>query len=262
MLQKLRRINSLLRLFGLDVQMTLQSAMAMPWFLRSYGSFRRTLSDAKFPLGKWYPCLHDRSEESGVASGGYFHQDLLVARRIFERQPRRHADFGSRIDGFVAHVAAFREIDVFDIRPLHTDARNIHFKQLDLMHGLDQSLLGHYDSVSCLHALEHFGLGRYGDELDYQGHLKGFEAISKSLSKSGIFYLSVPLGPQRIEFNAHRVFSVEYLRGMCESNYDIERVSYVDDEGRLFEDISLDLQSAKSNFDCHYGVIIFELRKK
>ena len=35
------------------------------------------------------------------------------------------------------------------------------------------------DSISCLHALEHFGLGRYNDPLDPNGHLKGFNNISK-----------------------------------------------------------------------------------
>jgi len=27
-------------------------------------------------------------------------------------------DIGSRVDGFVAHVASFREIEVFDVRPI------------------------------------------------------------------------------------------------------------------------------------------------
>ena len=37
----------------------------------------------------------------------YFHQDFVVARKIFERNPRLHIDVGSRVDGFVAHVATF-----------------------------------------------------------------------------------------------------------------------------------------------------------
>jgi hypothetical protein len=32
---------------------------------------------------------------------------------------------------------------------------------------------GYCDSLSCLHALEHFGLGRYGDPIDPRGHEKG-----------------------------------------------------------------------------------------
>jgi len=53
--------------------------------------------------------LEERGVVSGSASGHYFHEDLLVARRIHKRNLRRYIDVGSRIDGFVAHVASFRE---------------------------------------------------------------------------------------------------------------------------------------------------------
>jgi len=58
--------------------------------------------------------LTDRFDPGGDASGHYFHQDLIVARRIFERDPRKHVDVGSRIDGFVAHLAVFRQVEVID----------------------------------------------------------------------------------------------------------------------------------------------------
>jgi hypothetical protein len=64
------------------------------------------------------PCLYDRSEEGGTASGEYFWQDLYIAQKIFKVNPHRHVDIGSRIDGFTAHVASFREIKVFDIEGL------------------------------------------------------------------------------------------------------------------------------------------------
>lgn len=130
------------------------------------------------------------------------------------------------------------------------------------MKDVDAGLVGLYDSISCLHALEHFGLGRYGDDLDYYGYLNGFNSMSKMLSSGGSFYLSVPMGPQRIEFNAHRVFSLHYLRIMCESEYEIERFSYVDDQGELFEDVSFTSSAASRNYDCHFGLAILELKKK
>jgi hypothetical protein len=258
------RLESLLALFGIDPAKMAQSTCALRWFIRDYRTFKsaHVESGSDFEFGKLYPCLDDRSEQSGSASGGYFHGDLLVARRVFDRQPIRHADIGSRIDGFVAHVAAFRQIDVFDIRPLQSEVTNIHFKQIDLTKGVDANLVNHYDSVSCLHALEHFGLGRYGDDLDYHGYRKGFQAISKIVAPGGTFYLSVPMGPQRIEFNAHRVFSISYLRQMCEPLYKIARFSYVDDDGGLFEDVAFDSPAASRNYNCHYGLAIFELIKK
>ena len=78
--------------------------------------------------------LFDYSGNAGDQTGHYFHQDLLVAKFINDNKPKRHVDVASRIDGFVAHVASFREIEVLDIRPLpKSQHKNIKFKQTDLM---------------------------------------------------------------------------------------------------------------------------------
>jgi hypothetical protein len=73
-----------------------------------------------------YPILTDYEEQAGAARSQYFHQDLLVATFIFKANPERHIDIASRIDGFVAHVASFRKIEVMDVRPLeNTSHENI-----------------------------------------------------------------------------------------------------------------------------------------
>jgi hypothetical protein len=253
-----------LRRVGIDLARARQGVSELSWFLNSWRKFKRLhmQSKADFVLGTLYPCLYNRSEEGGSASGHYFFQDLYVAKRVYERKPLRHADVGSRIDGFVAHVAAFREIDVFDIRPLTNSVENITFRSLDFTKEVPAALCGFYDSVSCLHALEHFGLGRYGDDLDYDGHRKGFKAISKLVAARGTFYLSVPMGPQRIEFNAHRVFSLPYMRELCETEYKITCFSYVDDNGLLHRDTPFDTPAADRNYGCNFGLAIFELQKK
>jgi SAM-dependent methyltransferase len=235
----------------------------MPSFLKDYRDIRRQAkqSGMVFPFGNFYPCIEDRYEKSGVASGHYFHQDLLVANRIFINKPGKHVDIGSRIDGFVAHVASFRGIEVFDIRELTAMIPNVNFRRLDITNR-DFVLSDYCDSVSCLHALEHFGLGRYGDRVDYNGHLLGWENIYKMLKKGGKCYFSVPLGKQRIEFNAHRVFSVEYLVNvMIGSRYKIDSFSYVNDQGNLVRNALLDEGSVKDSFSLNYGCGIFELSK-
>ena len=75
--------------------------------LREYGELKRQNCAAGRPFCIRFsmPCLGDRYDPSGAASGHYFYQDLLVARRIYERRPVRHVDVASRVDGFVAHVA-------------------------------------------------------------------------------------------------------------------------------------------------------------
>lgn len=164
-------------------------------------------------MGRTFAILDEKNAFSGTAKGHYFHQDIFVANRIFRAVPERHVDVGSRIDRFVAHVAAFRQIEVFDIRPLVAKTHDIHFRQIDLADELPDEFVGCTDSLSCLHTVEHFGLGRYGDRIQYDGHRVGLRNLTRVLCAGGTLCFSVPIGPQRVEFNAHRVFSIRYLLG-------------------------------------------------
>jgi SAM-dependent methyltransferase len=255
-----RRFNQLLVLAGLEPLRLLHTARTLPMYLRNYRAYRRLQrgpAPPDFPVTHRIPMLHDRMATAG-RRGAYFHQDLLVARRILERRPRRHVDIGSRIDGFVAHVALFREIEVLDIRPMNEQILNIVFRQIDFMRE-DQPLTDYCDSVSCLHALEHFGLGRYGDPVDPHGHLKGFRNLHRILQMGGTCYLSVPMGPQRTEFDSQRVFSLDYLLRMVSDGFRLERFSYVDDAGALHEDVALTPELVAADCDCILGCAILEL---
>ena len=249
---------------GFDPRAMARSLAGLPGYVSDLAKLRAQRSSARraFPFASLYPCLGEASSESGVASGHYFHQDLLVARRINLNNPEIHVDVGSRIDGFVAHVAAFRPIEVFDIRPQTNDIPNMKFVQVDLMSPLGPDLVDHCDSLSCLHALEHFGLGRYGDPVDYDGYLHGLENLGHILKAGGKLYLSVPIGPQRIEFNAHRVFSVAYLLECLAETYRVDSFSFVDDRGALHEDVPLAASDVAADFGCELGCGIFELTKK
>jgi hypothetical protein len=215
----------------------------------------------EWPINLRAPCLSDWAQQSGVASGQYFHQDLLVAQRIFQNNPVRHVDVGSRIDGFVAHVASFRKIEVFDIRTLTVNVQNIEFRQCDLME-LPSELVGYTDSLSCLHALEHFGLGRYNDPIRYDGYEIGLRNLMRLLRADGVLYLSVPIGPQRIEFNGHRVFSIQTILGLAAPMLELRRLSYVDDAGDLHDDVPLEASEIARSFGVHYGCAIFEFVKR
>ncbi len=252
---------TILTLLGYDPRVTINFFRGILPYYRDLKRLKRQKgTDKDFPFGFLTPSLGDRYAEAGTMYGHYFHQDLLVARRIFENKPKKHVDIGSRIDGFVAHVASFREIEIFDIRPEKRVVKNISFKQADLTK-LSPALDNYCDSISSLHAIEHFGLGRYGDPIDYNGHLKALDNIYRMLKKGGKFYFSVPIGKQRIEFNAQRVFSVAYLLQLLKEKYNIDRFSYVDDAGHLYEDRKLDQEGVKINFRCDYGCGIFELTK-
>ena len=220
--------------FGIDVLRIIRVLTRVPTYIKDLFKFKRNYHGRLELL----PCLTDWNEEGGTAIGEYFWQDLYVARKIHDANPLKHVDIGSRVDGFVAHVASFRELEVLDIRPISADVPGVVFKQADLMR-LDQVFVDYCDSASCLHALEHFGLGRYGDPINPYGHEAGLQNMAKILSPGGMYYLSVPIGLERVEFNGHRVFdpkTIIQLAGV--SKLVLKSFAYVGSSGQLLESIS------------------------
>jgi len=259
--RNLIRFYNLIRLFGFDPISFINSLRGLRFYFRDYSKIKKQKGlDSKFYFGRKYPILGERFSESGTMSGHYFHQDLFVASKIFMNNPKRHLDIGSRTDGFVAHVAVFRRIEIIDIREQTSKVNNIVFRKADLMQ-LPDDMINACDSISSLHAIEHFGLGRYGDPVDYNGYLKAIDNITKILQTGGKFYFSVPIGNQRIEFNAHRVFSVRYLLDLFRESFILNSFSFVDDKGDFFENNELTQIEIDRNYGCYYGCGIFELTK-
>ena len=203
---------------GIDPIRFFRSIRGLPYFLSDWFIFRRNY----FGRLTFSPYLHDRFLEGGFTKSEYFWQDLLVAQWIYKNNPLKHVDVGSRVDGFIAHVASFRQIEVIDVRPISASIPGVTFSQGDLMKesplSKDLKGVGYCDSLSCLHALEHFGLGRYGDPIDILGPEKGLANMVKLLKKSGTFYLSLPIGQERVEFNANKVFDPKYIIKISKEN--------------------------------------------
>jgi hypothetical protein len=206
-----------------------------------------------------FPCLHDFYGPSGVARGHYFHQDLYIAQKIFQKNPIKHVDFGSRVDGFVAHVASFREIEVLDIRPLPQGIPSIVFHSCDLLN-VPAKFREYCDSLSCLHVLEHIGLGRYGDPIDIHGHSTGLLNLAQVLKPGGTLYLSMPFGVERIEYNAHRIFHLGAVRDLIERSFEIIDFAIVDDAGELHKNADLN-STVESSDHYRFALAIFEMRK-
>lgn len=228
----------------------------IPRYMRESREFRRKGGTVDI----WSPVLQDYEESAGTARGHYFHQDLLVASKIFRNDPKSHVDVGSRIDGFVAHVAAFRKIQIIDIRALDEVGHpNIEFLQKDLLQD-DCTLNDLADSVSCLHALEHFGLGRYGDPIDPNGHRKGLKSLTKMVSPGGRLYLGLPIaGVNQVHFNAQRIFSVQEILSWSEISdcFNLEGFDFVDDAGDLIRNADPSAVPMRLKFGCG----IFEFKR-
>jgi len=219
--------------FGVDLLKTLAGLRGLPAFFRGLAKFRDGYC-GKFVFN---PYSGDRYKGGVSTKNEYFWQDLLVAQRIFQYQPSRHVDGGSRIDGFFAHVAGFRHMEIFDTRPVTSDIPGVVFKQANLMSvdlaaALSNGGKGYCDSLSCLHGIEHFGLGRYGDPVDPLCYRRGIENPSKLLLSGGRLYLSAPIGSERVEFNANWVFDPNNILGIANAaGLRVDELTFLDQQG-------------------------------
>jgi hypothetical protein len=110
-------------------------------------------------------------------------------------------------------------------------------------------------SLSCLHVIEHIGLGRYGDPIDAKGAQKACVELERILAANGTLYLSVPVGKPRIEFNAHRILDPRAVTILFPSCHLID-FSFVDDKGILHANVPL--SAARQS---HYACGMFRLKK-
>jgi hypothetical protein len=242
---------------GFDPPKFTRAISSLPKYFKNFYQFKKNCQEKI----EFVPCLHDWYEEAGSTHDEYFWQDLLVARMINSQNPIRHVDIGSRIDGFIAHVASFRDIEVFDVRPITSSIPGIIFKQANLMNQLSE-FENYCDSLSCLHALEHFGLGRYGDPIDPDGYKLGFTNIVKILKVGGLFYLSVPIGVNRVEFNANRVFDPKIILKLAsEHNLNLEELNVIYPGGNV-KKIEANGENINELSSIRYAVGIFTLKKK
>lgn len=64
------------------------------------------------------------------------------------------------------------------------------------------------DVITSLHAIEHFGLGRYGDTLDYFGDQKAIKEFNRVLRTGGHLITGVPAAKiSKLEFNGERIYN-------------------------------------------------------
>lgn len=242
---------------GIDLRKTRNAMRDIPYFFATLREYRRSQNGPEFKveLKNLYPILTDRRDSAGSAGGHYFHQDLWAAKRIFANRPESHYDVGSRVDGFIAHLLTFMQVSQIDIRPLKSTVAGLHFVQDDatMMRSFADNSV---HSLSSLHVVEHFGLGRYGDPVDHEAWKRALHSFSRILAPSGHLYLSMPVGRERLEFNAQRVLLPKSVLRECQG---LRLLSFgaILDDGCLSEDIEL---SAVSNQDFACG--LFEFTKE
>lgn len=218
-------------------------------FLLNLREYKKTAGKIDQSIPKWknaYPQLDDRYKESGSLPGHYFFQDLWAAKLVYQSNERIHFDVGSSVEGFIAHIAVFCNVKIIDIRPQSLKIENVEFIQGDVtnLNFPDNSVR----SLSCLHAAEHIGLGRYGDKIDPLGTKRAAEELQRVLAKNASLFFSVPIGKERICFNAHRVFAPKTILQYF-NNLSLQSFSVVDDNGEYIEKAEMD-KYTEADYSC------------
>lgn len=208
------------------------------WFTRDLVNFKRKSRGTKLFSLNLYPVLQDKVDFTPF-DAHYFYQQLWVFEKVLEDRPKVHMDVGStyEMSGYISKIT--KSIFV-DLRPIKADLENLEVVEGDILNlpFEDDSI----PSLSCLHVVEHVGLGRYGDPIDPLGSAKACGELMRVLARGGKLYFSVPIGKSRVCFNAHRVFDpqtiLDYFQGLA-----LVEFSVVDDVGKFHADVSpLDYQ--------------------
>jgi len=178
----------------------------------------------------------------------YIYHPAWAARILAETKPASHTDISSTLH-FCSIVSAFIPVDFYDYRPARLQLSHLASGKADLaaLPFPDQSVA----SLSCMHVVEHIGLGRYGDALDPGGDQKAMRELTRVLAGGGSLLFAAPIGQPKIIFNAHRIYSyrqvVEGFQGLK-----LHKFSLIPDnalEAGMIEEATED-QAGRQSYGC------------
>lgn len=176
-------------------------------FKKSYRDFLKSIKgENRFELN-WkdrYPCLNDNTSYTGF-DRHYIYHPAWAARIIRKIAPEIHVDISSTLY-FASILSAFVPVRFYDFRPANLNLSELESLKANLLNldFPDNSIA----SLSCMHTVEHIGLGRYGDPIDYNGDIKAMSELARVLAPDGNLLFVVPVGDKSIiQFNAHRIYS-------------------------------------------------------
>jgi SAM-dependent methyltransferase len=184
--------------------------IALPRFVTDCIKFKRRSSKEKrfsVNLTDLQPCLTDRTSKTPFEPH-YMYHPAWAARVVADTKPAFHVDIASTLH-FCTIVSAFVPVKFYDYRPAELNLSGLVSDRADLtnLHFESNSV----KSLSCLHTIEHVGLGRYGDPIDPNSDLKACKELSRVLAPGGSFIFVTPVGKPKIAFNAHRIYSYDQV---------------------------------------------------
>ena len=192
----------------------------------------RNKNDKRFSVktSDMYPCLKDTITKTPF-DHHYTYHPAWAARIRAQTKPAYHVDISS-ILSFSTIVSAFVPVKFYDYRPADLKLNDLEsgFADLKKLRFSDNSI----PSLSCMHTIEHIGLGRYGDEIYPQGDIISINELKRVLKDGGDLLFVTPVGKPRIEFNAHRIYSFEQIIEYF-SPISLKEFSLIPDSGGLIQ---------------------------
>ena len=222
-------------------------------YFADYREFRRQWRDAGAQgRVEFEPIFFNRALNSPFDSH-YTYQAAWATRLIAGRAPGSHVDVSSSVP-FIAQLVGVVPVTMFEFRKPDIELPNLTLREATVVDLplADQSI----DSLSCMHVIEHVGLGRYGDPLDPAGMDRALRELCRVVAPGGLLYLSVPVGRERVAFNAHRISDAEgVVRKVADHGLTLCTFAYVDDGGR-FHDPARPEEARGLDYGC--GCFLFE----
>lgn len=198
----------------------------LPFVLKDLYSYKKTSGSNRFStkFRDVYPCIKDKTITTSF-DRHYVYHTAWAARVVREINPTLHIDISSLLY-FSGILSAFIPVHFYDYRPAKLALSNLESKKGDLLHLPFEARS--VESVSCMHTLEHVGLGRYGDPIDGEGDIKAINELKRVVSSGGNLLIVVPVGQPRIEFNAHRIYSYEQIISyISDSEFSLKEFTFI-----------------------------------
>jgi SAM-dependent methyltransferase len=179
------------------------------------------------------PCPGDDTATT-TYDAHYVYHTAWAARRLLAHPVAEHVDIGSD-HRFTTIASAFQPMRFLDWRPAPIALDNLQCGHGNLLAlDLPDRSLG---SLSCMHVVEHIGLGRYGDPLDFHGADRAMAELQRVLAPGGLLYFVVPVGQPTIVFHAHRIFRASDIVAAF-GELELLEFSLVLDDGRFVERVT------------------------
>lgn len=191
-----------------ELRRVIQNIFFGPFLIKDYLKFKR-LNDQRFNLSVlgMFSFIFDSTKFTSF-DRHYTYHTAWAARKVKEINPELHIDISSSLY-FSTIVSAFIPVKFFDYRPAKVQLSNLESEEADLirLHFQTDSI----QSLSCMHTVEHVGLGRYGDPIDPEGDLKAINELKRVLAVGGNLIFVVPIGKSVLRFNAMRIYSYDQI---------------------------------------------------